>query len=28
LLWNPLAIFVFLGLITLEWIVRKFADLS
>jgi uncharacterized membrane protein len=28
LLWNPLAIFVFLGLITVEWVVRKFADLT
>lgn len=28
LLWNPFAILIFLGLITLEWIVRKFADLS
>ncbi len=28
LLWNPLAIFVFLGLITMEWLVRKFSDLS
>ena len=28
LLWNPLAILVFLGLITLEWLVRKFSDLS
>ncbi|MSU77819.1 MAG: hypothetical protein EXS16_06955 [Gemmataceae bacterium] len=28
LLWNPLAILLFLGLITTEWIVRKFSDLS
>jgi hypothetical protein len=28
LLWNPLAIVLFLGLITMEWLVRKFADLS
>jgi hypothetical protein len=28
LLWNPFAILIFLALITLEWIVRKFADLS
>ncbi len=28
LLWNPLAILLFLGLITMEWIVRKFSDLS
>ena len=28
LLWNPLAILVFLGLITAEWLVRKFSDLS
>ena len=28
LLWNPFAILIFLGLITIEWIVRKFADLS
>jgi hypothetical protein len=28
LLWNPLAILVFLGLITMEWLVRKFSDLS
>ena len=28
LLWNPLAILLFLGLITVEWLVRKFSDLS
>ena len=28
LLWNPLAIVLFLGLITMEWLVRKYADLS
>lgn len=28
LLWNPLAILLFLGLITMEWLVRKFSDLS
>ena len=28
LLWNPLAILLFLGLITTEWLVRKFSDLS
>lgn len=28
LLWSPLAILFFLGLITLEWLVRKFSDLS
>ena len=28
LLWNPLAILVFLVLITAEWLVRKFSDLS
>ena len=28
LLWNPLAILVFLGLITAEWLLRKFSDLS
>jgi hypothetical protein len=27
-LWNPLAILFFVGLITLEWLVRKFSDLS
>jgi hypothetical protein len=27
-LWNPLALLVFVGLITAEWIVRKFANLS
>lgn len=27
-LWNPLAILLFVGLITLEWLVRKFSDLS
>ena len=28
LLWNPLAILLFLGLITGEWLLRKFSDLS
>lgn len=28
LLWNPLAILLFLALITAEWLVRKFSDLS
>ncbi|MBI2807035.1 MAG: hypothetical protein HYX68_18795 [Planctomycetes bacterium] len=28
LLWNPLAVILFLGLITMEWLVRKFSDLS
>jgi hypothetical protein len=28
LVWNPLAILIFLFLITLEWVVRKFSDLS
>ncbi len=28
LLWNPLAILLFLGLLTTEWLVRKFSDLS
>jgi hypothetical protein len=28
LLWNPLAFLVFLGLITAEWVVRKFSNLS
>jgi uncharacterized membrane protein len=28
LLWNPLALLLFLGLITTEWLVRKFSDLS
>lgn len=28
LLWNPLAILVFLALITMEWLIRKFSDLS
>jgi hypothetical protein len=28
LLWNPLAFLVFLGLITAEWLVRKFSNLS
>ena len=28
LLWNPLAILLFVGLISAEWLVRKFADLS
>lgn len=28
LLWNPLVILIFLGLITVEWLIRKFADLS
>ncbi len=28
LLWNPLAILLFLGLITTEWLVRKYSDLS
>jgi uncharacterized membrane protein len=27
LLWNPLALLVFIGLVTTEWVVRKFADL-
>jgi hypothetical protein len=27
-LWNPLAILFFVGLITMEWLVRKFSDLS
>ena len=27
LFWNPLAFLVFLGLVTAEWVVRKFADL-
>lgn len=27
-LWNPLAILLFLGLITTEWLIRKFSDLS
>lgn len=27
-LWNPLIILVFLGLISMEWVVRKFSDLS
>lgn len=28
LLWNPLALFLFVGLITAEWVVRKFSNLS
>jgi hypothetical protein len=28
LLWNPLAIVLFVGLITAEWLLRKFSDLS
>jgi hypothetical protein len=28
LLWNPLAFLIFLGLITVEWTVRKFSNLS
>jgi hypothetical protein len=28
LLWNPLALLVFVGLITAEWLVRKFSNLS
>jgi len=28
LLWNPLALLVFVGLITAEWVVRKFSNLS
>lgn len=27
-LWNPLALFIFVGLITAEWLVRKFSNLS
>ena len=27
-LWNPLALLLFVGLITAEWLVRKFSDLS
>jgi hypothetical protein len=28
LLWNPLALLVFVGLVTTEWLLRKFANLS
>jgi hypothetical protein len=28
LLWHPLAFFLFLGLISVEWVVRKFSNLS
>ncbi len=28
ILWNPLALLLFVGLITAEWVVRKFANLS
>jgi hypothetical protein len=28
LLWNPLALLLFLGLVTVEWVVRKFSNLS
>ena len=27
-LWNPLALLLFVGLITAEWLVRKFSNLS
>ena len=28
ILWNPLALLIFVALITLEWVMRKFANLS
>jgi hypothetical protein len=28
LLWNPLVLFVFVGLVTAEWVLRKFSNLS
>ena len=27
-LWNPLAMVLFIGLITAEWVIRKFSNLS
>jgi hypothetical protein len=28
ILWNPLTLLLFVGLVTAEWLVRKFSDLS
>jgi hypothetical protein len=28
LLWNPLALLLFVGLVTTEWVLRKFSNLS